>query len=68
MTKEYKKDNFVIVWKPDKCAHAGICVKSLPLVYHVGEHPWVRPEFAEIDQLILQINQCPSGALSYYQN
>jgi uncharacterized Fe-S cluster protein YjdI len=38
----------------------------LPKVYRVGEHPWVRTEFAEKEELIAQIEKCPSGALSYY--
>ena len=38
---------------------------TLPLVYRPKERPWIRPEFATKEELIDQINKCPSGALSY---
>ena len=63
--KEYLKDNLKIIWRPDLCAHAGVCVRTLPDVYHPKESPWVRPENATIEELIGQIENCPSGALSY---
>ncbi|MDR2815722.1 MAG: (4Fe-4S)-binding protein [Proteiniphilum sp.] len=61
----YTKDDLKIIWKPELCRHAGICVKMLPKVYRPQERPWVRPEMAEKNELIEQISQCPSGALSY---
>lgn len=65
-TKQYKNNSDIIVtWTPSKCIHAGICVKTLPNVYHPKEQPWLRPEQATKDELIEQINNCPSGALGY---
>jgi uncharacterized Fe-S cluster protein YjdI len=66
MKKEYAKDDLVVVWQPTKCFHAGVCVKMLPKVYRVGERPWLHPEFATKEELVEQIDKCPSGALSYY--
>lgn len=63
--KEYTNDGIVIIWQPKLCAHAGICVKMLPKVYNPKERPWIKPENATTDQLIAQIEKCPSGALSY---
>jgi uncharacterized Fe-S cluster protein YjdI len=63
--KEYKRDGLTIIWQPRLCIHAGICVKSLPHVYHPGTQPWVLPENASVEQLKAQIDSCPSGALSY---
>lgn len=63
--KEYVKDDFVIVWEPEKCTHAGVCARTLPNVYFPKEKPWVRPENATVEELIAQIDACPSGALSY---
>ena len=63
--KEYKKGDFTIVWKPEKCIHSGVCVKTLPDVYHPKEKPWIKPENASVEALKAQINACPSGALSY---
>jgi uncharacterized Fe-S cluster protein YjdI len=64
--KEYKNGDFTIVWKPATCIHSGICAKTLPQVYDPKARPWVNAENASVDELKAQINQCPSGALSYY--
>lgn len=67
-TIKYKTDELTIFWKPSLCTHAGICVKTLPKVYNVKEKPWVKPNMASTQELIDQINACPSGALSYELN
>lgn len=65
-TKKYKENKGItILWTPSKCVHAGICVKTLPKVYHPKDKPWITPEIATVDELINQINQCPTGALGY---
>lgn len=64
-TKEYKKDDLTIVWDANKCIHAGECVKMLPNVYDPKSRPWIKPENATADELKNQINQCPSGALTF---
>ena len=63
--KRYSNGEITVVWKPELCIHAGICVKTLPEVYRVGERPWVKPENATTAELIAQIDRCPSRALSY---
>jgi len=68
MRKEYTNGDITVIWKPELCIHAGICVKLLPAVYKPKQAPWVTPENASTDQLINQIKQCPSGALSYRHN
>jgi len=65
MNKEYSNGEITVIWQPQKCQHAGICVKTLPQVYKPGEKPWVKVENASTDALKDQINQCPSGALSH---
>lgn len=62
---EYKTDEIVIVWRPDLCMHAGNCVHLLPDVYDVNEKRWIKPENASVSDLIVQIECCPTGALSY---
>lgn len=64
--KEFKKGDFRVVWRPEKCIYSGICVKALPEVYDPDTRPWIRPENASVEALKSQIDQCPSGALSYY--
>jgi uncharacterized Fe-S cluster protein YjdI len=63
--KRYDKDGITIVWKPAKCIHSEICVRSLPRVYRPEEKPWIQPENATVEELQAQITRCPSGALSY---
>lgn len=65
-TIRYKKnENFTVLWTPSKCTHAGICVKTLPKVYHPKDRPWILPENASVEELKHQINLCPSGALGF---
>lgn len=65
---KYQAGDITVIWQPALCTHAGICVKTLPQVYNPKERPWVKPSFATTEELIAQIEQCPSGALSYERN
>lgn len=64
-TKDYHKDKLTITWNPSKCTHAAVCVKTLPNVYKPKEKPWINTDNASTQELMAQIKQCPSGALSY---
>ncbi len=66
MKKEYSNGELSIVWQPEKCIHSGVCVKTLPKVYNPKEKPWIKQDNATSEQLVRQIDACPSGALSYY--
>ncbi len=61
----YTKDELTIYWEPEKCAHVGTCARGMPEVFRPKERPWVQPESASAQQIADQIDQCPSGALSY---
>lgn len=65
---EYSNGELTIIWQPELCQHAGICVRTLPEVYRPKERPWVRIENASTEELMAQIDKCPSGALSYRLN
>lgn len=52
MIKEYKTDEITIIWQPEKCIHAGVCVYQLPKVYNVKERPWCKPQNATTEELI----------------
>ena len=65
IVKRYATEDLNVVWKPKLCIHAAECVKRLPNVYDPKAKPWVTPENASTEELIDQINACPSGALSY---
>lgn len=62
--KEYSNGEITIVWQPNKCIHSGVCVRTLPQVYNTKEHPWIKPTNATTEEIIQQVAQCPSGALS----
>ncbi|MCQ0111297.1 (4Fe-4S)-binding protein [Zhouia amylolytica] len=68
IVKEYSNGELTIVWKPKKCIHSGICVKTLPMVYNPDKKPWIEIENATTEQLKDQVSKCPSGALSYYMS
>ncbi len=66
VVKEYSNGEITIVWRPAKCIHIGICVRLLPKVYNVTRRPWVSIKNATTEELIEQIDRCPSRALTYY--
>jgi len=68
ITKKYTNGEVTIVWKPDLCAHSGICFQGLPEVFKPAERPWIVPGAASTTQLVHQVSQCPSSALSYFFN
>ena len=65
IVKKYSNGDFNVIWKPKICIHAAECVKRLPNVYDPQKKPWIKAENASIDELKIQIDACPSGALSY---
>jgi len=70
-TKKYSNGEVTIVWEPKKCIHSTKCWKGedgLLSVFNPSEKPWIKPEGSTTDRIIKQINNCPSGALSYYMN
>jgi uncharacterized Fe-S cluster protein YjdI len=66
--KEYSNNGFTVIWKPKMCIHAAECVKRLPNVYNPNAKPWITIENATSEELISQIDTCPSGALTYKSN
>lgn len=68
MIKEYSNGEITIKWQAKKCEHAAVCVKTLPKVYRPKASPWIAIENATTEALKHQINNCPSGALSYKTN
>ena len=62
---KYTKDDLTIHWKPDICIHSAICAKGLSSVFKPREKPWVQTDAATKEEIMKQIDQCPSKALSY---
>lgn len=68
LQKEYTNGEVTVVWKPKLCFHSAVCVNGLPNVFKPKEKPWINIDSVNSDQLISQIKECPSGALTYYLN
>jgi uncharacterized Fe-S cluster protein YjdI len=68
MTKKYSNEEITVVWKPNVCIHSTKCWKGLLEVFDPRRSPWIVMENSATERIIEQIDQCPSGALSYYYN
>lgn len=65
ITKRYSNGEVTVVWRPDLCIHCGVCTGGLPQVFDPGKRPWVTIGGATTDEIVRQVEQCPSGALSW---
>lgn len=63
--KEYGNKDIIVYWYPERCAHPGTCVKTLPEVFCVDRRPWIDVDAAEPADIMRCIDKCPSGALKY---
>lgn len=45
-----------------------MCVRNNPDIFQPKEKPWIKPEASTTEKIKSTIDQCPSGALSYYFN
>lgn len=71
ITKKYSNDEITIVWKPSVCIHSTLCwkgQKGLPQVFNPMVKPWIKPEGGTTAEIIERVNNCPSGAISFYYN
>jgi uncharacterized Fe-S cluster protein YjdI len=66
--KEYSNGVVTVVYEADLCIHSEVCFKGLPDVFQPGTQPWVKAEGATTEEIIKQIQKCPSRALSFYMN
>jgi uncharacterized Fe-S cluster protein YjdI len=64
MSSEVEKDDVTVIWDKSKCIHSAMCVNGLPQVFKPSEKRWIQVENATKEELVAQVNKCPSGALS----
>ncbi|HLO99976.1 MAG TPA: (4Fe-4S)-binding protein [Fimbriimonas sp.] len=62
--RDYESDQLIVHWDSSKCSHSGKCVHGLPQVFNLKKHPWIDVTGATAEELIDQVSQCPSGALT----
>jgi len=60
-TLRYSNGEVTVLWKPERCIHSGICVRGLNAVFDVKRKPWIDIHAATTDEIIAQVEQCPSG-------
>ena len=65
---EYTNGELTIIWQPELCQHAGICIKTLPGVYKPKERPWIQIENATTAEFTARLNQHRSLTLTYRMN
>jgi len=68
VTREYSNDEVTVVWKSKLCIHSEKCFHGMSKVFNPNQRPWIKVDAATTDEIINQIRQCPSGALSFYMN
>ena len=62
---EYKEGELTVIWKPALCIHSKRCWHQLPTVFNPSKRPWIDMKGGSAEQIVAQVKQCPSGALSY---
>ena len=62
--KKYSNGEITVRWQPHVCQHSAICFRGLPQVFDPRKRPWVNIAGATSDEIVVQVAQCPSGALS----
>jgi len=68
VTKHYTDGKVTVVWKNRLCQHSTLCWKGLLQVFDPRKGPWINMTGATTEQIIEQVKQCPSGALSFFMN
>jgi putative redox protein len=63
-TRQYTNGTITVDWYPELCIHCGECVAGLPEVFDLNKKPWVNLSGATDDEIVKQVEKCPSGALS----
>jgi uncharacterized Fe-S cluster protein YjdI len=63
MRKSYGGKEVDVSFDPEVCIHAAQCVRGLPAVFDTKRRPWIVPDGASADEVVAQVERCPSGAL-----
>jgi putative redox protein len=66
--KHYTNGEVTVVWKPSLCRHGGACARGLPAVFNPRRHPWIELQHSDSETIKAQVERCPSGALSWFNN
>jgi uncharacterized Fe-S cluster protein YjdI len=64
----YSNGEITVVWRPGVCIHSEKCVRGLGEVFNIHTRPWINIAGSSTGRIMDQVEQCPSGALSYFRN
>ncbi len=64
MKKKYTNGEVTVVWNPGLCIHSGNCARDLDAVFNPDVRPWINMDGGTSEQIVAQVANCPSGALS----
>ena len=65
ITKRYTNGEVTVIWQPSLCVHSAICFRGLPAVFDPRRRPWVVLDGHISEAIIMQVEECPSGAVSF---
>jgi uncharacterized Fe-S cluster protein YjdI len=60
----YDNGEIKVLWQPKICKHSAICFRGLPAVFDPRKRPWINIAGATTEEILAQVRQCPSGAIS----
>ena len=66
--RQYTNGEVTILWRPNACIHSGKCFNGLPGVFDPMNRPWIDMNGAGSQEIIEQVKNCPSGALTTIMN
>jgi uncharacterized Fe-S cluster protein YjdI len=59
----YETSQVRVTFDPARCAHSGVCLRTLPAVFDIRRRRWVDPAGASAEDVMAAVAKCPSGAL-----
>lgn len=66
--KLYTNGEITVSWKSERCIHSAVCRDGLLKVFNPKARPWINMDAATTEEIIAQVNKCPSGAISWHRN
>jgi len=66
--KEYSNEEITVVYDADLCINSEVCSKGLAAVFQPGAQPWIKINAASNEEIMKQVQKCPTKALSFYVN
>ncbi len=69
MPNVFSNSEITVTYKPRQCINAERCANELSNVFRNTVIPWIDLDGATTNEIVRQVEKCPSGALTYaYQD